>query len=494
MKALVIASLLALTALRVIFVMQNGTDGVDAYLAMCGVRPAVAYYDGPGGVPVSAAAGMIAADRAALAWPLFALGATLGIWFVGRPLAGSRAAAFAAILLNVLPAFNQAATRPDASMPLLALGLLFFGASWRALGSGPSAWWLLAGVAAALALLFSYQALLLPASLLVVLLASHRWRPRLRRPGTWLAFAPLLLTLGLLLQWNAANGWVHFIGGTWQTATHLQPALLPSSFRNAATAASPFVLVALLVAAGHALAVVTAAPKVKFILVPALMAALLAGYLALTGSTAIPVGLLALGYSVFLLGLIPARLGPLSARSVLAGVMVAAAVWSATALAVSDRPAPLVAPSVVREIETLKAGLGPLAGSPVLLIAEHAPLASAVAMQLHDRSHALPGHPAVYVVESPAESSQFALWPRYDQFVAGSPPLVGEAADPFTEQDGYNPFVGASALFVTTQRQDDLPQAVTAAFAGLRLLAEITTPSGEILRVFLCSDYQTLPL
>jgi hypothetical protein len=494
MKASLIASLLALTALRVVFIMQGGNDSLDAYLAMCGVRPAVAYYDGPGGVPVSAAAGMVAAGRAALAWPLFALVATLGVWFAGRPLAGPLAAAFAAVLLNALPAFNQAATHPDASMPLLALGLFFFGASWRGLSGGPTAWWLLAGVAAAVALLFSYQALLLPAGLLLVLVASHRWRPRLRRPGTWLAFLPVLLPLGLLVQWNAANGWVHFITGTWQTATHLHPALLPASIRDAANAASPLVLLALLVAAGHALAILPAAPRVKFVLVPAMLAALFAGYLALIGSAGIPIGLLALGYSLLLLGLITARLGPLAARTALSALVVATALWSGFAFALSQRPAPLVAPSVVREIESLKAGLGPLAGAPVLLIAEHAPLASAVAVQLQDRSHALPGHPAVYVVESPAESSQFALWPRYDQFVAGPPPSAGESPDPFTEQDGYNPFIGASALFVTTQSQDDLPQAVTAAFAGLQLLAEITTPSGQVLRVFLCSDYQTLPL
>lgn len=494
MKAVLIAALLAATVLRAAFVMQTGNDGLDAYLAMCGVRPSIAYYDGPGGVPVVAAAGMVAAGSAALAWPLLALAATLGLWFAGRPVAGTAGAVFTAVLLNTLPAFNRAATHPDAAMPLLALGLVFFGASWRALSGGAAAWWLAGGLAAAIALLFTYQALLLPTALLCILLASHRWRPRLRQPGTWLAFLPMLLPLGLLLQWNASHGWVHFIGGTWQTATHLQPALLPPSFRDAAAAASPLVLAGLLVTAGHALAVLPAAPKVKFVLLPALSASLLAGYLALTGSTAAPVGLLALGYGILLLGLVPDRLGPFSARTTLAAVLLSAALWTSAGLSLSERPAPLVAPAVAREIETLKAGLGPLAGSPVLLIAEHARLASSVAMQLHDRSHALPGHPAVYVVESPAENSQFALWPRYDQFVAGPPPSAIEAADPFTEQDGHNPFVGASALFVTTQRPDDLPQAVTAAFAAVRMLAEITTPSGEVLRVFLCSDYQTLPL
>jgi hypothetical protein len=104
------------------------------------------------------------------------------------------------------------------------------------------------------------------------------------------------------------------------------------------------------------------------------------------------------------------------------------------------------------------------------------------------------GHPPVYVVESPYADSQFALWPRYDQFVEAPKPTAEEAQDPFTEQDGTNPFLWRSALYITPQKPDNLPQAITAAFASHRLLAEITTPSGEILRVYLCSEYETLPL
>lgn len=494
MKAALVVLLLAITALRVAFVLQGGNDGTEAYLAMCGIRPAVAYYDGPGGIAACAAGGMVAAGSAAVAWPVFALAATIGILFVARPLVGAHPALYAAVLLNALPAFNRAATHPDASMPLLALGLVFFGAVWRALSGRGAGWWLLAGAAAAAALLFSYQALFLPAGLVVVLLASHRWRPQFRRAGISLALAPILVPLALILQWNASNGWVHFIGGTWQTATYLDPSMLPSLVRQAAAAASPIVLLALLVAAGHALAVLPAAPKIKFVLLPALAAGLLAVYLALTGSTAGPAGLLALGFAVLVLGLIPPAVGPVSARTTLALVLLSAALWSAWGLALTNRPPPLVTPAVVQEIESLKAGLGPMEGGPVLLIAEDAPLASALAIQLRDRSHAPPGHPAVYVVESPAEHSQFALWPRYDQFVSGPPPSAVPTDDPFTEQDGHNPLLGASAVFVTTQQEDDLPQAITAAFSARRLLAEMTTPSGEVLRVFLFSDYQTLPL
>ena len=72
--------------------------------------------------------------------------------------------------------------------------------------------------------------------------------------------------------------------------------------------------------------------------------------------------------------------------------------------------------------------------------------------------------------------------------------MAEEAQDPFTEQDGTNPLLWSSALYITPQKPDNLPQAITAAFARHRLLAEITTPAGEILQVYLCSEYETLPL
>ena len=59
---------------------------------------------------------------------------------------------------------------------------------------------------------------------------------------------------------------------------------------------------------------------------------------------------------------------------------------------------------------------------------------------------------------------------------------------------GINPFILRSALYLTTERTEQLPQAITAAFAGHRLLAKIAAPSGESLFIYLCSEYETLPL
>ena len=60
----------------------------------------------------------------------------------------------------------------------------------------------------------------------------------------------------------------------------------------------------------------------------------------------------------------------------------------------------------------------------------------------------------------------------------------------FTEQKGINPFVGRNALFLGSE----LPQTIRGAFADVRSLRQIQLPNGGQLTVFLCLDYQTLPL
>jgi hypothetical protein len=228
--------------------------------------------------------------------------------------------------------------------------------------------------------------------------------------------------------------------------------------------------------------------QAKFLALPAVLAALIALYLVLRDEPASAAGLVAAALALPLLAHLPVP--PL----LFAAVWLSAAAWAAVTLA-SQRPAaPSITPAVVREIESLRAAQTDGSSAPVFLIARDAALASALALHLPDTSFVAPGHPPVYVVESPHADSQYALWPRYDQFVEAPKPAEDEAPDPFTEQDGANPFIGRSAIYISAQTPDQLPQAVTAAFAAHRLLAEITAPSGEILRIYLCQNYETLPL
>lgn len=499
MRGVFLALLSGFTVLRWLWNAPIGLSPADAYLALCGYQPSIAYFEGPGGTALCVALGtsLAGADAmgAALLWPLFAALATLALYALVKPLAGDRAALASAVLLNLLPAFNAAALAPSAAMPLAMFGLGFMACAWRALGTSSLLWWLAAGLCAAGGLLFSYAAWLLLPALALLLLLSHRWRSRLWEPGFWLATAAPATMLVLLLRWNGEHGWVHFIGGTMQTALTLHPDRIPSAGAGIAGGLSPLVALALGIALGIAMREIRGARSAKFLVIPALAAALQAVYLHLTGDAARTAGLLAAALTVPVLAwLVTAaeRRDVRFLRPALIAVFVTAAAWTAAFLAVTPRSGSPINADVAAGIETLRRQVSERAEQPAFLIAQDARLASGLALYLPDRSSAIPGHPPVYVVESPHADSQYALWPRYDQFVEGTEQPAPD--DPFTEQAGHNLFLWRSALYVTRQAPDDLPQAVTAAFAALRLLAEITTPTGEILRIYLCEEYETLPL
>jgi hypothetical protein len=491
-RLLFLLLLAALTLARWMYGAPRDLSPGEAYLALCGFTPAPAYFDGPPGTAVAVAAGLQITGGGGFGanffWPLFAAGATLLLYALTAPLAGTRFALAAAVLLNLLPAFNSAALAPTSALPLTMFSLGFWAAAWRALERPALGWWLAAGLCVAGGLLFAYEAWILWPSLVVVLLASHRWRRHLLEPGLWLAAGPPLAVLGVLLVWNAGHGWVHFIGATWQSATTLEARRIPGALVAAFFGLGPFVLAALAVAWFGAVREIRIAPKVKFLAIPAAAAVLLVTYAGLRGLPALTPGLMAAAWSLPLLAWCPRR--PLVWPVVLVGT----AVWTAGDIARQPLPAPLINAEVAARIEELRRDQTPTPAAPVFLIARDAALASALALYLPEVSFAPPGHPPVYVVESPYSDSQYALWPRYDQFVDAPPAAPDAAPDPFTEQDGANPFVGRSALYITEQTPDQLPQAVTAAFAAHRLLAEIQTPSGRTLRVYLCSDYETLPL
>jgi hypothetical protein len=118
------------------------------------------------------------------------------------------------------------------------------------------------------------------------------------------------------------------------------------------------------------------------------------------------------------------------------------------------------------------------------LITEDADLASLLA--IYFKPAAPSEYPSVFVPESPALTSQFGIWPSYGNFVESD--MVADEF--FTEQKGYNPFIGRHALYMGTE----LPQTVKGAFSEVKPLRGIKLPDGRRMVIYLCLDYQTLPL
>ena len=92
-------------------------------------------------------------------------------------------------------------------------------------------------------------------------------------------------------------------------------------------------------------------------------------------------------------------------------------------------------------------------GRKVFLIADDYGTAAALCYYLPEKPIEAPGHPPVYVPESPAADCQFHFWPRYDEHEARNPNVpINEDED--SKEYGINKFAGRTALFITDRDQD----------------------------------------
>jgi hypothetical protein len=132
------------------------------------------------------------------------------------------------------------------------------------------------------------------------------------------------------------------------------------------------------------------------------------------------------------------------------------------------------------------------------LIADERDRASELAFYLPDRRVEGPAHPPVYIPESQDMINQFSFWPRYDEFV----PLPANAErapdEVYTEEEGGNPFVGRTALYLQVGKKHSLPRSIRGGFGRTELIDTIEVRTDDRLlrqvQVYACYDYRTLPL
>jgi hypothetical protein len=497
-RSVVFLLIFAVSLARWLWSAGSDFSSEQAYLALSGYAPSIAVLEGPAGTPVLVAYGVKIFGSSALGatffWGLLAAATSLGLVYLLGPIIGRPAALFCVVLLNVLPVFNLAAINPSPALAVTCGGVYLFAFAWRALNQQSLGYWVATGVSSAIALFFSYAALLLLPSLFLAVATSRRWRSQRQIAGYLLAVIPTLLVLAQLIWWNLKHDWIHFIGGTWQTVTTLHAGLFFPSVLHAAYSVTPVVLIVLALASVAASTQVSVARKLKFLFLPATILLAATVYLTLRGSmTSANVGLLATSLSLGLIAWLPVILSERAARIVLVVSLLTATLWTSISFIKAPRALSDINAEVAALVETLRQQLTSNATAPVFLIAQTPQLAAALSLQLPDISWVQAGHPPVYVVESPFAGNQFALWPRYDQ-ISESAPIGTSEQDPFTEQDGANAFIGRSALYITSEELGNLPQAITAAFVSHELIGTIQSPSGALLKIYLCLDYQTLPL
>ena len=154
--------------------------------------------------------------------------------------------------------------------------------------------------------------------------------------------------------------------------------------------------------------------------------------------------------------------------------------------------------SATRAVENIRGDLEAKSGEKLFLIADARDRASEISFYLRDKRLEGPGHPPVYIVESQDMVNQFSFWPRYDQFVEAGPGVPRPEGETYTEENGINPFVGRSALFILSGEKERAPHNIRAAFQSTELVGTIQVwRYDKLLRtwqVFLCRDYRPLPL
>lgn len=483
MRYLPILFLLGVTLVRFWLSLALPIAPSEAYVWLCAHHLDWGFFDGPAGTAalVHGTAALFGSGAAGLriAFPLFAAVATIAVYLLGAGLFGRPAGLWAAVALNVLPAFNLASIEAGPLLPALTFSLLAAAAFFRALDGGGLAWWLAGGLANAIAGQFQVAAVCLIAGPLIACVCLRRHRREWARPGLYLALIISLGGLAPILVWNQTHGWPALALGTLSTAMTPRWPEIPGAMWGAILAVSIPIAIAWLAGSVVLLRASHAHLRPRLLFAMAAPVLLCWMYAILHGQAEPTLLLIAMALTAG--GIAHAFLGTGLLRR-LGTVALVLAASSSAFRAFSTDPTWRDASAVLGEV---LAKAQPGHPQPLFLIAPDPDATSALAYYLAG------GRTEVFLRESQDASNQFSLWPRYDDFIeSGQPAQV----DYQLEGNTTNPYLGRSALYVTPEEPDDLPQTITAAFEKHRLFGTLTLPGGRVLRLYLCESYQTMPL
>ncbi len=484
---------LVLTVLRVAVVSYEEISANEAYYALCARHPAPAYFDGPPGTMALAALGEFhVSDTLWRLWaPVWALLATVGCVLLVRAMDNPVRAMWTALALNALPVFNACAVRVRPELPVLTFVLFGLWCAWLALHAerGIVVRWLGAAVCFALAAQFAYAALVVVPGVVLFTLCTKKHQRAVDGFGLLLLIGLPLALLIPALRWNASYEWVPLFRGTFRSLWEFGLVGFISSTARLFDKFSPVVLVVLFAAWIVALRESRVHLRARFVALCTLPAVLLAVYFALRDED--PVFYLLLAAPLLIAKLLAWLPGKPIGRPVLAVGFALAAVFSVSSVFWAYQSGRGWRETAV-EVKAAFLAQSSEGHEGLFLIGGDVPLASAMGYFLRDELVPPEGHPTVYQLESQDISSQFGLWPSYDDFVE-SEKVVDEY---FTEQKGENPFVGRSALYVSRESANDVPQAVKAAFESVTFLKRLPSAGNESgpLYLYFCQNYQTLPL
>ena len=513
----------ALTVIRLSMLATTDLEFDEAHYWMWSERLAPAYFSkGPGvAFAMRASTAIFGANEFGVRFfsPLLGAGTSLLLFYFARRLFSATAGLWAVVALNATPIFNIGALL----MTIDALSVFFWLAAmftfWLALEKSPrfSWYWPLTGLLIGLGFLSKYTNAFELVSILLVLALAPRLRQEFARPGLYLLLGIFGLCTVPPIVWNAQHAWITLVhlrsrGGVGH-GFGLHPVEILEFLGEHFLAYSPFLFLALAWGVIGSWRRLNQQFKVLFLMWFGLPVFTFYLLLSINKSAApnwdglafLGFGLLAIYFwwerveASFMLRLcaVVALLVGLSMSVIALNTdLLRSAGYELWRNDPSDRMRGWK--SATGAVEKMRNNLEAQLGEKLFLIADARDRASEISFYLRDKRTEGPGHPPVYIIESQDMVNQFSFWPRYDEFIEVKPGTQRPESEVYTEENGINPFVGRSALFIRDGEKDGVPHNIRVAFQSTESVGTIEVRRyGKLLRswqVFLCRNYRTLPL
>ena len=513
----------ALTLIRLSTLAATDLEFDEAHYWMWSERLAPAYFSkGPGiAFVMRASTSIFGANEFGVRFfsPILAAGTSLLLFYFARRLFSADAAIWAVLALNVTPIFNIGAFLMTIDPLSIFFWLAAMFAFWLALEQSPRfSWhWPLTGLLIGLGFLCKYTNALELASIVLVLALVPRLQHGFARPGLYLLLGAFALCTVPPILWNVQHAWI--------TLTHLRsrgglehgfgfhPLELLAFLGEHFLSYSPLLFLALAWGVIGSWRRLNQQFKVLFLFWFGVPVFIFYFLLSLNKAAApnwdalsiLGFGLLAVYFWRDRVEASPALrfgtgaallLGLLMSIVALDTDLIRSAGFQLWRSDPSDRMRGWK--SATRAVEKIRGDLEAKSGEKLFLIADARDRASEISFYLRDKRPEGPGHPPVYIVESQDMVNQFSFWPRYDQFVEAGPGVRRPEGEAYTEENGINPFLGRSALFISDGEKERAPHNIRIGFQSTELLGTIQVRRyGNLLRtwqVFLCRNYRTLPL
>jgi hypothetical protein len=508
----------ALTALRLVLIGQFELFPDEAYYFMWSERMDWSFFSkGPGvAATIWLSTHLFGVSEFGVRFfsPVLGLGTSLVMWSLARRLYDESVAAWVVLTMNVLPIFNAGSL----VMTIDPLSIFFWAAAlftlWRALENPPrfSIWWPASGLLIGLGFLAKYTNAMQLLSLTLLLALTPKYRGELKRPGFYSMLGVFLLCCTPVVIWNAQHEWVtieHLTArGGLKKPFSLNFAELGKFLLVHFGVYSPLVFAAMACGAVWGWSKARHSFRARFLLAFSLPLFALYFWLSLKqageANWTAPASI-----SLCLLSVALWHERADSSRALQRFALGALAIGAAMSFLVlnSDPLRALGLPwpyekdpskrmrgwrTAATEIERVRAEIETKLGQPVFLIANEHEVAASLAFYFRDKRAEGPGHPPIYIPAQPYFEDQFSFWPRYDELI-DLPPGYQREDTIFTEEQGYNPFKGRSAIYITDRAEERVPTSLRDGFERTEALTCIEQKrrgrSLRQLRVFVCTNY-----